>query len=56
MSERAASDASRPLAVAVLAAGNGTRLKLGDDAPPKVLLECLGAVSYTHLTLPTITE
>jgi len=40
---------TRPLAVAVLAAGRGTRLALGDVAPPKVLLECLGVPLLEHV-------
>ena len=51
------------LAIAILAAGKGTRMK---SKLPKVLhplagkslidrvLSCTNAVSYTHLTLPTI--
>ena len=38
-----------PLAVAVLAAGKGTRLALGDETPPKVLLECLGVPLLEHV-------
>lgn len=40
---------TRSLAVAVLAAGKGTRLALGDAAPPKVLLECLGVPLLEHV-------
>lgn len=42
-------EAPRPLAVAVLAAGKGTRLALGDETPPKVLLECLGVPLLEHV-------
>lgn len=38
-----------PLAVVVLAAGKGTRLKQGDDAPPKVLVDCLGIPLLEHV-------
>ena len=41
--------AGRRLAVVVLAAGRGTRLAVGADAPPKVLLECLGAPLLEHV-------
>jgi bifunctional UDP-N-acetylglucosamine pyrophosphorylase/glucosamine-1-phosphate N-acetyltransferase len=41
--------AGRPLAVVVLAAGGGARLAVGADAPPKVLLECLGAPLLEHV-------
>src|SRR5687767_6363527 len=41
--------AQSPLAVVVLAAGKGTRLALGADAPPKVLIECLGAPILEHV-------
>ena len=44
-----AGDAARPLAVAVLAAGKGTRLALGDETPPKVLLDCLGVPLLEHV-------
>ncbi len=39
----------RPLAVLLLAAGKGTRLGLGDAAPPKVMLECLGVPLIEHV-------
>ncbi|MFV1959440.1 MAG: bifunctional N-acetylglucosamine-1-phosphate uridyltransferase/glucosamine-1-phosphate acetyltransferase [Planctomycetota bacterium] len=39
----------RPLAVFVLAAGKGTRLAVGEDAPPKVLVPCLGAPLIEHV-------
>jgi bifunctional UDP-N-acetylglucosamine pyrophosphorylase/glucosamine-1-phosphate N-acetyltransferase len=39
----------RPLAVVALAAGKGTRLALGDAAPPKVLLDCLGVPLIEHV-------
>jgi bifunctional UDP-N-acetylglucosamine pyrophosphorylase/glucosamine-1-phosphate N-acetyltransferase len=41
--------APSPLALVVLAAGKGTRLALGPDAPPKVLVECLGAPILEHV-------
>jgi len=41
--------AARPLAILVLAAGRGTRLATGPEAPPKVLLECLGAPLLEHV-------
>jgi bifunctional UDP-N-acetylglucosamine pyrophosphorylase/glucosamine-1-phosphate N-acetyltransferase len=40
---------ARPLAVVVLAAGKGTRLAMEEEAPPKVLLECLGAPLLDHV-------
>lgn len=40
---------NRPIAVVVLAAGKGTRLGLGEDAPPKVLLDCLGVPLLEHV-------
>ena len=43
------SDAGRPLAVLVLAAGKGTRLATTDDAPPKVLVGLLGAPLLEHV-------
>ena len=46
---RRAGEDGRPLAVAVLAAGKGTRLALGDETPPKVLLECLGVPLLEHV-------
>lgn len=49
MTTRRPGEHARPLAVAVLAAGKGTRLALGDDAPPKVLLECLGVPLLEHV-------
>lgn len=45
----AESRAARPLAVVVLAAGRGTRLATTDDAPPKVLVECLGVPILEHV-------
>ncbi len=39
----------RPLAVVVLAAGRGTRLSVGAQAPPKVLVECLGVPLLEHV-------
>jgi len=44
-----AQDPSRALALLVLAAGKGTRLRGGEDAPPKVLLDCLGAPLIEHV-------
>lgn len=44
----AASD-ERPLALIVLAAGKGTRLATTEDAPPKVLVSCLGAPLLEHV-------
>lgn len=41
--------AERPLAVVVLAAGRGTRFSTAADAPPKVLLECLGVPLLEHV-------
>lgn len=38
-----------PLSVLLLAAGKGTRLGLGEDAPAKVLLESLGAPLIEHV-------
>ena len=49
MSHETTGDRARPLAVAVLAAGKGTRLALGDETPPKVLLECLGVPLLEHV-------
>ena len=49
MTTSPAGGAVRPLAVAVLAAGKGTRLALGDETPPKVLLECLGVPLLEHV-------
>ena len=42
-------NAVRPLAVVVLAAGRGTRLAVGEDAPPKVLVDILGAPLLEHV-------
>ena len=39
----------RALALVVLAAGKGTRLAVDDDAPPKVLVPCLGAPLLDHV-------
>lgn len=41
--------AHSPLAVVVLAAGRGTRLSTAKDAPPKVLIECLGVPLLEHV-------
>jgi bifunctional UDP-N-acetylglucosamine pyrophosphorylase / glucosamine-1-phosphate N-acetyltransferase len=41
--------AESPLAVVVLAAGRGTRLSTAADAPPKVLVECLGVPLLEHV-------
>lgn len=41
--------APAPPAVIVLAAGRGTRLATGPDAPPKVLVECLGVPILEHV-------
>lgn len=38
-----------PLAVLVLAAGQGTRLAAGGDPPPKVLVSCLGVPLLEHV-------
>ena len=38
-----------PLAVLLLAAGKGTRLGLGKDAPAKVMLECLGEFDESQM-------
>lgn len=48
MSEQA-DDPHAPLGVIVLAAGKGTRLGEADDAPPKVLLDCLGVPLLEHV-------
>ena len=42
-------DTSPPLAVIVLAAGKGTRFKVGPEAPPKVLLDCLSLPLIEHV-------
>ena len=39
----------RPLAALVLAAGQGTRLATSDNAPPKVLVTCLGTPLLDHV-------
>lgn len=44
-----AAHARRSLAVLLLAAGKGTRLGLGEDAPAKVLLDCLGLPLIEHV-------
>ena len=49
MSDASQSPQARPLAVLVLAAGKGTRLAVGDNAPPKVLASCLGAPLIEHV-------
>ncbi len=52
MTETPASPEARslpPLALVVLAAGKGTRLALGDETPPKVLLDCVGAPLLEHV-------
>ena len=45
----AAPSRRRRLALLVLAAGKGTRLATTDDAPPKVLVECLGHPLLEHV-------
>ena len=40
---------SMPTVAVVLAAGQGTRLKTDAEAPPKVLVECLGAPLLEHV-------
>ena len=42
-------DVAAPLAVVVLAAGKGTRFKVGPEAPPKVLLDCLSLPLVEHV-------
>ncbi|MCP5067222.1 MAG: bifunctional N-acetylglucosamine-1-phosphate uridyltransferase/glucosamine-1-phosphate acetyltransferase [bacterium] len=44
-----AAPSRRRLALLVLAAGKGTRLATSDDAPPKVLVECLGYPLLEHV-------
>ncbi len=39
----------KPLHLLVLAAGQGKRLSVGPDAPPKVLVECLGLALLEHV-------
>ncbi|MHC5011782.1 MAG: sugar phosphate nucleotidyltransferase, partial [Planctomycetota bacterium] len=46
---KAPSSRDARLAVVVLAAGKGTRLGLGAETPPKVLLECLGVPVLEHV-------
>lgn len=41
--------ADAPLALLVLAAGKGTRLAVDEDAPPKVMVECLGLPLVEHV-------
>ncbi len=40
---------ARPLALVVLAAGQGRRLAVREDSPPKVLVRCLGAPMLEHV-------
>ena len=40
---------TRPLALVVLAAGQGKRLAVRDDSPPKVLVPCLGVPLLEHV-------